>query len=42
MAYFLVSESLVQGQDTQSYEEDAYDINECEWNLGVVSGVEPS
>jgi hypothetical protein len=26
MAYFLVSKSFVQSQDTQSDEEDAYDI----------------
>jgi hypothetical protein len=42
MAYFLVSESLVQGQDTQSYEEDTDDIHHRERNLGVVSGFETS
>ena len=42
MAYFLVSESLVQGQDTESDEDDAYDIYHRERNLGIVSGFEPS
>lgn len=42
MAYFLVSKSFVQSQDTQSNEDDAYDINHRERNLGIISGFEPS
>jgi len=33
MAYFLVSESFVKGENTQGYEEDAYDINHRKRNL---------